>query len=488
MELSINALTERAEELLSRLANARYRHLAGLQPRQRLAKQLEDFGPLLQADSFLQVRQAIESPRTDAETKASLQRLLRFLAWGHQLKAAASSLDRRADELDRPITSSMRTMALSEALDRLPEDPERERRHALERDLTDALWERQTAWAQVIDSNIHSSAHLGFSSVRAQHESLTGIQLQPWLDAAQTLLTKTEDAYRDLLSYVLKRFDSQLKPQTAHWHDVLHASTAPWMQEHFREEDLVPAVTRTFEELGLSLSRLPFDSEHRDRKAPGAHVFPIRVPDEVRISVSRQGGMHRCVELLATVGEAQLWAQSPRTAGVLDRRFPLPATVAAVRRLVSHFSLQEPWLKRYLRLPAATAREAARIGAFSALAALRREAAQLPYALEVFYRGPERALAEEYQDRMGRALGVSVPRGPFLLGIEEVASSQLEGATLEVALSDSLQERYNEDYFRNPATGTWFQQLAGRVGIDTEHAVAANLHRASQKLVRLMGA
>jgi hypothetical protein len=488
VEISINGLTERTEEFLSQLSQARHRQLAGLAPRQRLTKRVAEFPSLLREDTFLQVRQTAESPKTDAETKASLKRLLKFLAWGHALAASASSLDGCAEELERPITSSMRTMSLAEAISRLPDDLARERRHALERDLSEALWERHTAWARVIDSNIHSAAHLGFSSMRAQHETLTGIELQPWLDAAEKVLATTEDAYRDLLGYALKKLDPTLRPQTAHLHDVLHVGTGPWMRELFRSEDLLPAITRTFDDLEIPLNaqgRLLLDAEDREGKAPGAHVAAIRVPDEVQLIVDRRGGMDAAAELLAACGEAQLWARASRSAGILERRFP--EGVEGVRTLFANFTLEEAWLKRYLGLPSATAREAARIGAFTALASLRQAAALLPYALEVFSRGPVRPLAEEYEDRMARALGVSVPRGGFLLNLEGVDPVQLRGATHALTLSDALRERFNEDYFRNPATGAWFVDFAAKAGVDADRPVATNLLNASRRLVRLMG-
>jgi hypothetical protein len=197
--------------------------------------------------------------------------------------------------------------------------------------------------------------------------------------------------------------------------------------------------------------------------------------------------MHACTELLAAFGEAELWAHAPEQAGTLDRRFPEPAAVAAIRSLFAQFSLEEGWLKRYLRLPSSTAREAARLGAFNALAGLRQAAALLPYALEVFERGPVRPLAEEYEDRMARALGVSVPRGGFLLWVEGVDPVALRGAAQAVGLGELLREKFNEDYFRNPATGGWFGDFARKAGVDSEHPPVGHLARASQRLVRLMG-
>lgn len=489
MELSLNALAEDAEQFLGALAAARHRQLSGLGARTRLARLIEDAPPaLFRTETFLQVRQTAESSRTDAQTQASAQRVLRFLAWAHRLSAAAPSLDGCADALDESITSSMRTMTLADGLDRLAEDRERERRHLLERDVSDALWERQTAWARVIDANIHSSARLGFSSVRAQHDALTKVELETWLTAAQALLTRTEDAYRDLLGYVLKRLDSQLKPQGARWHDLLHGCTAPWMRELFREEDLLPAINRTFDELHLPLRSGLLDAEPREGRAPGAHVCVMRVPDDVRLAVTRRGGRHSFAALLGAGAEASLWSRGPGSVAVIERRFPEPVTVHAVRQLFADFALEEGWLKRFLRLPSAAAREAARLGAFATLTQLRQSAALLPYALELYERGPGRALAEEYEDRMARALAVAVPRGGFLVqAIDGVAPEQLGASTLAVGWGEELRERFNEDYFRNPATGGWFSQLATTVGVSTQRPAAADLAKAGQRLVRLMG-
>ena len=490
MEISINALTERTEDFLRQWAGARYRHQAGVGKRPLLAKLIEEFPELTRHDTFLQVRQACENARIDADRKASLQRLLRLLAWIHPLGSAAASLDETAVELEKTVTSSLRTMPLADALGRIPDDGERERRHALERDTSDALWERQTPWARVIDATIHSSSQLGFHSVRAQYEALWGVPLQGWLEAAEKLLLTTEDAYRDLLGYALKRLDPQLKPQAARWHDLQHLGIAPWMREHFRTEELTPAVRRTLEDLGLhpnANGRLQTDTEDREGKASGAHVAVLQVPDEVRLTLSPRGGLQAYSEALSGFGEAQLWANGPRTGGPLEKRLPDPALVQAIRMLFSHFLSEEGWHKRFLRLPSPAAREAARIYAFTALAQLRASAALFPYALEVFSRGPVRPLAEEYEDRLARALCVGVPRGGFLLCIEGVDPERLRAATLEVALSDTLRERFNEDFWRNPSTGKWFEGFAGRVGTEATRPEPSGLTRASQRLVRVMG-
>lgn len=462
MELSINEHAERAEAFLSRMAQARWKPV----PHGRPSPSDERTDAQHRRDAFFALK---ESKHADAP------RLLRHLAWANRVRGAHEGLFGSAEALAEPIVSSMESLPLREALARLAEDPVRDRRHALERDAGTALWDRQGPFARVVEDFVRANTAFG-----VDFETFDG-PLKPWLDAAEAFLAKTEDAYRDLLTYAFKRIDPLLKLRTARWHDVLHAATAPWMKDLFGTADLVP--TRTFDELGLHPARIPV--EDRD----GTEVFALAVPGDVRLSVRRRPGLHAQRELLEAFGEAMLWAHARADAPAIDRRFPHPSLVQTARALAGGFALEEGWLKRALRLPASSAREAARMGAFGVLTTLRTSAALLPYTVELFARGPMRALADEYADRLGRALLVSVPRGFFLLRTADgVEASVLQGASLEVALGSGLRERFNEDYFRNPATGAWWKEWAGKAGVEPLSAAAANLALAGQRLVRLMGA
>lgn len=468
MELSINALAEREAAFLGRMAQGRWAPSEHKRPDTTRPAQGE-------RDQYDQLRELAESAKTGEETKAATQRLLRHFAWAYRIRTAAEALFAVADAAAEPIVSSMQSMPLAEALHRIPDDAVRDRRHALERDAAQALWDRQSPWAQTADAFIRANAQLG----------LTPDVPKEWLEAAETFLLKTEDAYRDLLAYALKRIAPELKPRHARWHDVQHATSAPWMRDVFGENDLGHAATRTFEELGLQPARVRIE----DRAA--TDVFVIEAPGDVRVGFRRRNGMPAMRELLEAMGEALQWAHARTEDPVSARRFPHPAHVAATRALTGNFVLEEGWLKRFLRLPSAAAREAARMGALHALTQLREAAAVLPYQLELNRRGPSRGLADEFEDRLSRALLAGVPKGLYLQRVVEgVEPVLLEAASLEVALGASLRERFNEDYFRNPAAGAWFKERAGTLGTAPFDPIAPApaLALAGQRLVRLMGA
>jgi hypothetical protein len=108
---------------------------------------------------------------------------------------------------------------------------------------------------------------------------------------ADAVLQQTEAAYRDVLGYVLKKLDPQLRPLpggNARRHDVLRASVAPWLFAHFRREDLFHAVTRCLSDMGFhpnAEGRISLDTEDRPGKSARAFVADLRVPDDLRLVV-----------------------------------------------------------------------------------------------------------------------------------------------------------------------------------------------------------
>jgi len=446
VELSFNGLAERAEEFLSALARGKPAD--------------GNFDVLFREETYLRVREATQSPKTDDETKAWLLRFLEFLGWARTFAASANAVRERDAELEKPILSSLRTMSLRDGLAGIAGDAARDRRHALERDANDALWERQGAWAQVIEANIRAR--------------VPSPRPDDWLQAAEKLLLTTEDAYRDLLNYALKRLDPLLKASTARLHDLQHLGTAPQLMQYFRVEELRPAVDRTFDAVHLPSTRLILhDGPSR--------VAVERMPDAVHLTVDSRGGLDACEQMLADFGEAQLWSRG-------TSRWVEPVLTAGVRAFFSAFTLEPGWLRRTMQLPAALAKEAARHDAFIALTRLRFAAALLPYAVDLHSRGPRKEMAEEYEDRLTRALHVGVPRGGFFSGVDDPFPLTLRAAVVAAGFQDEVREKFDEDYFRNPGLGAWFSGLAARAGTSSTVPDAAHLTSAGQRLVRRMGA
>jgi hypothetical protein len=504
MQLSIPALRDRLDAFLYELGGLHYRFGAGLTkdfPVSQLYAHYPEFG---RKETFLQLREAVEDARTDEGERRRLKRLLEFLAGQAEDGRAVSALESASSlEAAGSVSLDGQSVPFLEALAQLPREGRRERRSALARALGDFLFEHRDVYARRVEAAAQTAEELGYSSYLELREQVTGIPALPLVDECATVLRETEDAYRDLLTYVLKKLDPLLKPWptgAGHRHDLQHAATAPWMAQHFPREDLLPSITRWLSDIGLhpnAEGRILLDTEDRPTKNPRAFVVDLQVPGDVRLVVRPGGGLDDFYSLLHEYGHAQHLAGVLRTLPVEDRRLGDTSVTEAYASLFDHFLLDEAWHRRYLRLSQPTAREAARVAAFNNLFLLRRYCAKLPYELELYQRGPSEDLAEEYEERQAQALGVGVHRGFYLYDVDPqlYAIRYLRAWALEARLHALLQERYDQDFWRNPAAGHWLRELFS--GGQREDAAALaqrlggkplSLSDAGRRLVRVMAA
>jgi hypothetical protein len=504
MELSIPALRDRLDSFLFELGGIHYRFGSGLTTDFPIQQLYAHYPELTRKDTFLQVREAADDARTDAGERRRLRRLLEFLAGQMEDAMAAESVE-AASELEAAGTVDMNhePIPFLTALAQLPREERRERRAGLGRALGDFLWEHRSVYARRTEAAARTAETLGYGSYLELREKMTGIDATALAADCKAVLAETEDAYRDLLGYVLKKLEPSLRAWPSgegHRHDLQHAANAPWMAQHFRREELLPAVSRWLSDVGLhpnAEGRILLDTEDRPTKNPRAFVVDLRVPDDIRLVVRPGGGLDDYYSLLHEYGHAQHLAGVLRNLPVEDRRLGDTSVTEAYASLFDHFLLDEAWHRRYLRLPQSTAREAARMAAFNNLFLLRRYAAKLPYELELYQRGPSEARADEYAERQSQALAVAVHRGFYLYDVDPqlYAVRYLRAWALEARLHSVLQTRFDQDFWRNPAAGHWLRELFSGGQRDDASALAERLGggplsllEAGKRLVRVMAA
>lgn len=497
MEISLNALVEKLDDHLFEQATRDWRVFAGVTPR---APQVGELAELTRTDVFQHVGELVDSPRTDDGKRTRLVLLRREVArrFAHA-RAASTSADLDTFVTTSTFRSADRQWTPAEALRELPRHADRALRDALASDLSEALWSHRDLWTRRADALLQSTAELGLAPA-AFVELLHGRPLGPRQVQATALLRDTDDAWRDLLGYALKRLDTQLSPRQARRHDVERAATAPWIHELFRKEDLFHAVTRCLADLGFDPSasgRITVDQESKENRAPGAHLFELRVPDQLRLLLQADLGFAVYASWLSGWGLALARAHVGRALPFVERRLGDRAIGGAMGRLFASFLLEEGWLKRYLRLTSPQAREAARLFAFSQLFELREHAALTLVHRELLERGAAPAVFDDAVARRSEAVGAEVSRGRAVLDADVLgdAALSLDAWALEARLAQSLRERFNEDFYRNPAAGRWLSELWGKGQRDDAAQVAAALGdealdvlRAGRRRVAVMGA
>lgn len=477
MELSLNALVELLDDHFFARASHDFRAAAGLPPDGPAPEVPEE---LTRKEVFDATAELASSPRTDEGKRGRLMLLQRYVAKARV--ASEASVARRAlDEAMRgsSLVSGGRTYRLDEALRELPRLASRDTRVTLEHDLSLHLSAAEGPWARWVDRVREAGVELE-APLSKLVELLHGRAVPPRLEGARRLLAETRDAAIDLAGFALKRVDPLLSVKTARRHDLERACLAPWHFESFRREDLEHAVTRCLGDLGFNPSaggRLTVDAEARPGRWPGAHAFALRAPDQVRLVLNVDLGFEAYAAWLEAWGVALHRANVARTLPVVERRLGDPTVVGGVGKLFQSFLLEEAWLKRYLRLGSAAAREASRMFAFRQLMQLRCAAAQALSDAELWDRGPGGAFLDESRERNLDACLVDGPRFATLLPEDLLGAAllELDEWALETVLHGHLRGRFNEDYFRNPAAGRWLTELAAKGQREDAPTVAKGL-------------
>ena len=497
MQLSLSTLVEKLDDLFSERATRAYRAASGLQ---RDVTPVAELPELARLEAFQVTSEVLASPRVDEAKRARLALLRRHLARAFaEAQVLEAEGKKQAFLQGHSFFAAARTWTPREAVRELPRLAAREARGTLATELSTLLQAHESLAARTLDGTLEAISALKFSPT-SFIEELHGRPMAPRLETARLTLDQTHDASLDLLGYALKKLDPMLSPRSAAGHDADRAALGPWLFESFRREDLQHALSRTLGDLGLSPNadgRLTIDSELRPGRDPAARCFELRVPDQIRLLLTPEMGFDAYAGWLSTWGVGLHRANVGRSLPFVERRLGDRALIDAVGVLFESFLLDEGWLKRYLRLTAVQAKEAARAFASRQLLQLRRSAALAIYSHEATTRGSWAGLADEYVPRLSKAMGVEVPRGQTLFEVDACGDRllSLDAFALEHVMRRHLQERFNEDFWRNPAAGRWLTDLASRGQRDDAPVVArglgvesASLAEAARHRVLLMGA
>lgn len=497
VDLSLPALLERIDDFLAERNAARFRHAAGLSNDSSEHEIFRTFPELGRGEVLQEVSELLESPRTEEARKPRLIVLLAFLRQALLDARAVESTDSVNHALDTTrVTSAARQWHLAEALRELPKQASRPARDLLENDSAAVLDGLRTTMARRVDVILSTTAEVKASSPERFIELIHGRPLVARIAALEVFLKDTADAYQDVLAFALKRVDPTLKPGHARLHDLQRATHAPWLYEFFRKEELPHALTHCLGDLGLhpnANGRIGIDSEPRPRRHPVSRVFDLRVPDEVRLLFNVDMGFEPYAQAFFAWGLAQHRALVAKSAHFVERRLGDPAVPQAFGLVFESLLADEAFLKRALRLPSATAREAARVFAFRQLTAQRRSAANTLLSIELLRRGPVPPLADDFEHRLSATLCVEVPRSRFLLDVDPRASEALtlDAWSLEHVLHGTLRQRFNEDFWRNPAAGRWLTDFAAKGQRDDATnlgVTVTSLSAAAARRIAIMGA
>ena len=371
--VDVNEYRAEAEEFLSAIDREYYLHFAGLK---------DDFEieAIYTRHARLFSREAVDDLR-DAESRT----LLKFAAEGYveqAVKGLSAELARLEASLEVEVdgeTYPFRQAAVVQANERDPA-----RRRAVDEARNELVSTRLNPLLhEMFDRSRELVGELGWPSVRAMTEELSGIDLGALAEQTEAFLAATEGDYEATVEPPL-RAELDLGFDELERADLAFFFRAPSLDGLFPEEQLLPTFEATRAGLGLENGgpgKVIVDAEPRPKKSPRAFCAPVRVPQEVYLVLTRMGGREDYETLMHEAGHAEHFSHVEPELPVEHRFLGDNSVTEGFAFLFEHLTEDPAWLERRLGIddPAPIVAQARA----SKLVFLRRYCAKLAYELEL---------------------------------------------------------------------------------------------------------
>jgi hypothetical protein len=447
--MNLAAYRADAEEFASSLDREYYLHFAGLQDEFDVEGIYDRHAGLFTRDSVVRLREE------------GTPQLLEFAVHGligRELRAEQAEAARREAALEIEVDGQRMPYRQAAVVQVNERDPDR--RAAIERASLDASTaELNPLLREMLERSHAIVRELGWPSMRAMCEELSGIDLVALERQTAAFQQATEEEYERLLSGPLER-ELGFGFERLRRSDFGYFFRAPTLDAAYSDGRLLGSLEQTLEGLALHPPGVIMDVDQRPKKTPRAFCSPVRVPDEVYLVIARRGGRDDYETLFHEAGHAQHFAHMPASLPMEYRYLGDNSITESFAFLFQHLTQNPAWLRARLDVVDAEPIEAQARAA--KLVFLRRYAAKLAYELELNGSPPALdPLREVYARRLGEALHVDWPSESWLSDVDPFfyAANYIRAWALETHTRRLLRERFGELWFDEPEAGEFLKTL-----------------------------
>jgi hypothetical protein len=298
-------------------------------------------------------------------------------------------------------------------------------------------------------------------SYNAAFEALTGISLTKLRDECAQFLRDTQSLWNDVTPEFTKRVLG-MKASEVTRADALALFRAREFDAGFPASQMEASIRKQVREMGidpLAQGRITLDTGEREGKRSRAFCAPVRVPDEVYLVLRPHGGQSDWSTFLHELGHALHFAYARPDLPFEYRVLGDNSITEGYAMLFDHLIQDAGWLKRYTELGANNDLPGfIRSAGFSELHFLRRYCAKLIYEIEL-YGGSVRweSLPDLYVETLTSATTFRYDGSDAFVDVDPrfYAARYLRAWQLQALLTETLRERYDVDWWRNPRAGPW---------------------------------
>jgi len=328
------------------------------------------------------------------------------------------------------------------------------RRHALERRLVEATAAQNPLRERRWDILYAQARALRYPSYRALVEDVGRLDVQGLAAIVTDFLRETERPYRIELTRRLR--DIGVDPALAEKSDLAFLFREPAFDQYFAAERLVDVYRRTVGGLRLSAdiqTRIVLDVENRPKKSPRAFCSAPRIPDEVHLVISPQGGEYDYGAMLHEGGHAQHFAHADRALPFALRGLGDNSVTEGFAFVLEHIMAVPAWLEAHVGMTESAPYLAAQ--RFSRLYMFRRYAAKLLYEAELHARDNVRGRQKRYADLLTAATGVRYAPEDYLFDVDDAyyCARYLRAWIFDAQVRAMLRDRFGDAWPASPAAG-----------------------------------
>jgi hypothetical protein len=298
------------------------------------------------------------------------------------------------------------------------------------------------------------------SNYNATFELLSGISLASLKSECEAFLRDTRDLWNEVFPEFTKRVLGMDAGDVTRA-DALALFRARDFDASFPSNRMEESIRRQVREMGidpLAAGRITLDTGEREGKRGRAFCSPVRVPDEVYLVLRPHGGQTDWTTFLHELGHALHFAYMRPDLAFEYRWLGDNSVTEGYAMLFDHRMKDPGWLKRYTELQGPQLDAFMRSTGFEELHYLRRYCAKLIYEVEL-YGGTTRweSLPDLYVERLSEATTFRYNPADAFVDVDPryYAARYLRAWQLQALINETLVERYDVDWWRNPRAGPW---------------------------------
>ena len=480
--LTVERLRREGEQFMEELSREYYDAHSGLKPSAELQPVYEKHREILGPDALAVTREYFEASADGSEERRSARLLLDWQVESQSSRELAPLDEREIGwEADAVVTTADgRRIPFQRVAIEVGNSTDRAERATIERARA-ALVQRELApmRRERFQRERDITEALGLAAnYNATWELLSGVSLSALRDECAAFLRDTQAMWDEVLPAATKRVLG-MRPDEATRGDALALFRAREFDRYFPAAEMEPAILGQVREMGvdpLANGRIRLDTGEREGKRSRAFCAPVQVPNEVYLVLRPHGGAGDWRTLLHELGHALHFAYMRPDHRMEYRYLGDNSVTEGYAMLFDHLMQDAGWLQRYTGLDKRTTPAFLRSAGFEELHFLRRYSAKLVYETELYGGAlPWEALPERYVDLLTGATTFRYSAADAFVDVDPryYSARYLRAWQLQSVLTETLRERYDTDWWRNPRCGPFvMQSLFGEAQRELAHEQA----------------